>query len=256
MSTERRHSRIHELVDVSVLQDSRLVMLGVGAMGASIAESLVRHGVATGPKGQIVVVDNDIVELHNLVRCPYLHCHERMPKVEALENLLLAIDPSVGVRTLQKKITPDDVSLIADLGTGADLVCDFTGDSSLSPELEDACYDVCPVLKAHFSTRCDMAEVGFSVPGQTIPLSQVFGKRRRRTLDGAEALGVDTSFVTSFVAALCLRLLALEDSSEVLPTVYSDAPLFLIGLRRVGVFESMPIHMQRAIYLVGEPADE
>ena len=103
---------------------------------------------------------------------------------------------------------------------------------------------------AAFGPRSDYAEVAFSLPNATPPLSTTMGRRTREGIRQPEALGCDTVWVASFVAALCIRLLlGGAKGSDLLPC-YANTPLFILGLRRSWVFENQPEDMARSIVLV------
>lgn len=73
------------------LKDSRVLIVGAGALGTGIAETLVRSGV-----GHITIVDRDYVEWSNLQR-QQLYVEqdaiERMPKAMAAKNVYLPLIP-------------------------------------------------------------------------------------------------------------------------------------------------------------------
>lgn len=72
--------------------DAPIHIIGVGAMGSRIAELLARLGVR-----QLHIWDMDIVEDKNIANQAYFHRHIGMSKVDALEDLLLDINPSIKV---------------------------------------------------------------------------------------------------------------------------------------------------------------
>jgi len=71
------------------LADSRVLLVGCGALGGSLAQSLVRSGV-----GELVLVDRDVVEETNLPRQVLFderHARESTPKVLAASETLARI---------------------------------------------------------------------------------------------------------------------------------------------------------------------
>ena len=71
------------------LQQSRVIVFGVGGVGSWCAESLVRSGI-----GHLTIVDSDCVDVSNINRqimatVPNIG----RPKVEALKERLLNINP-------------------------------------------------------------------------------------------------------------------------------------------------------------------
>lgn len=77
--------------------DGQIHIIGVGAMGSRIAELLVRLGV---PK--IHIWDFDTVEDKNIANQVYLNHHIGMKKVDALEELLLDINPKLKIKKHDK----------------------------------------------------------------------------------------------------------------------------------------------------------
>ena len=136
---------------------SKIVLIGMGALGSASAEMLVRAGI-----GELVLIDRDYVELHNLQR-QQLYTEEDaaayLPKASAAAKRLKAINQHV---KLQSVIENVDHHNIEQLMEGADVILDATdnfetrllvNDAALKhgiPYLYGACvgsYGVtCPVL--------------------------------------------------------------------------------------------------------------
>ncbi len=77
------------------LLDSTVALVGCGALGASLAEQLVRVGV-----GRLVLVDRDVVEESNLGRQALYTAQDAadgLPKVVALAGHLRAFNPDIDV---------------------------------------------------------------------------------------------------------------------------------------------------------------
>ena len=85
------------------LRDSRVAVFGIGGVGAACVEGLVRAGV-----GHLVLVDDDLVCLTNLNR--QLHATHKTvgsPKVEAMRDRILDINPQADVVIHQRFYLPD-----------------------------------------------------------------------------------------------------------------------------------------------------
>lgn len=85
------------------LKKSKVAVFGVGGVGSFTVEALVRCGV-----GNIVLIDDDCVCLTNLNR--QLHATRKTigkPKVEAMRDRILDINPKCEVTLLQKFYMPD-----------------------------------------------------------------------------------------------------------------------------------------------------
>lgn len=75
----------------------RIHIIGCGAVGSTLAEMLVRMGCSN-----LVLYDFDIVTPHNLANQMFLNKHIDLPKLEALSEILININPDVEL-TLEKE---------------------------------------------------------------------------------------------------------------------------------------------------------
>lgn len=84
----------------NLLNNKRVLVIGVGGVGAFAAESIVRAGV-----GHIVIVDADEVSESNINRqLIALHSTIGKPKVEVLAERLRDINPSLDIATIKEYI--------------------------------------------------------------------------------------------------------------------------------------------------------
>lgn len=79
-----------------------VTIVGCGAIGSSIGELLTRVGFK-----KFTLIDFDTVEDKNLANQLYFDKDLGAPKVEALKNKMLSINPTVEVDDLQDKILPE-----------------------------------------------------------------------------------------------------------------------------------------------------
>ena len=73
--------------------DSMIHIVGCGSVGSTVAENLARCGVS-----RFTLWDFDIVEPHNIVNQMFRQQDVGRPKVEALKDLLLEINPDITVK--------------------------------------------------------------------------------------------------------------------------------------------------------------
>lgn len=80
------------------LQNSTVAVFGCGGVGSFAIEALARSGIQN-----LVVIDNDIVDVTNINRQSIADTTTvGMPKVEAIKNRILKINPNAQVITYQK----------------------------------------------------------------------------------------------------------------------------------------------------------
>lgn len=99
------------------LKRARVVVLGAGGLGAPALLYLAGAGV-----GQIVVVDDDVVDASNLHR-QVIHTHARVgnSKADSAAESLRSLNPFIEVVPVRERLTEANVD---DLLSGADLVLD------------------------------------------------------------------------------------------------------------------------------------
>jgi len=93
---------IHQRIKKSVVG-----IAGLGGLGSAVAIALARVGV-----GRLILVDFDVVEPSNLNRQQYFIHQIGMPKVDALQENLLKINPYVRIRTYKEKLDRNNVERI------------------------------------------------------------------------------------------------------------------------------------------------
>ena len=116
------------------IRASRVLVVGCGALGSSLAETMTRAGV-----GSLTVVDRDYVELSNLQRQSLFDeddAAQGIPKAVAAERRLRRLNSEVAVRGLVLDLDADNVS---ELLNGQDLVLDGTDNFETRFLLNDVC---------------------------------------------------------------------------------------------------------------------
>ena len=92
------------------IRDTKIGIAGVGGLGSNCAQLLARSGFV-----DFVLVDFDHVENSNLNRQFYFEDQIGQAKVQALARNLRQINPAVKLRTVQERVSADNVGqLFAD----------------------------------------------------------------------------------------------------------------------------------------------
>ncbi|HBG6314518.1 TPA: tRNA threonylcarbamoyladenosine dehydratase [Clostridioides difficile] len=93
---------------IEKLNNSNIIVFGVGGVGSFTVEALARAGV-----GNITVVDFDDVDITNINRqIPALHSTVGRYKVDVMEERILDINPNINIkkiRSLYNKDTSDEI---------------------------------------------------------------------------------------------------------------------------------------------------
>ncbi|WP_404453016.1 ThiF family adenylyltransferase [Virgibacillus necropolis] len=117
------------------LQNSSVLVVGVGALGTVICNHLVRAGI-----GKIRIIDRDYVELSNLQRQMLFDeedVKKASPKAIAAKNKLEKINGTVEIEAIVGNVTADNVE---ELMNGIDVVLDGTDNLSTRYILNDGCF--------------------------------------------------------------------------------------------------------------------
>lgn len=116
------------------LLNSRVLLVGCGALGASHAEMLARAGVS-----KLRIVDRDFVEFTNLQRQTLFKesdAAERLPKVIAAKQRIAEINSGIEVEALVADVNNSNIESLID---GCDLVLDGTDNFQVRYLINDAC---------------------------------------------------------------------------------------------------------------------
>jgi molybdopterin/thiamine biosynthesis adenylyltransferase len=116
------------------LSNSRVVIIGCGALGSAQAEALARAGV-----GNLRIVDRDFVEFSNLQRQTMFtesDAAERLPKAIACANHVREINSEIGI---EPEIADVNHSNIERLIRNADVVLDGTDNFATRYLINDGC---------------------------------------------------------------------------------------------------------------------
>jgi adenylyltransferase/sulfurtransferase len=189
----------------SKLLDARVVLVGCGADGTTIADRLVRAGV-----GHLTLVDRDFIELNNLQR-QVLYDEDdlraNLPKAIAAEHKLRRINSQVEITGLVADLNVENAE---ELLAGADLVMDGTDNFEARYLINDVCvkhgipWVYCGVVASYGMTMT-------IVPGQTACLRCLFADTpppgATATCDTAGILGPIVTVVAGIAAAEGIKLL-------------------------------------------------
>lgn len=116
------------------LAQSRVAILGVGALGSVIANNLARAGV-----GYLQLIDRDFVELSNLQRqCIFTESDVQagLPKAIAAARYLQSVNSGIELEPVISDLNAGNVELLL---SGVDLVVDGTDNFETRFILNDAC---------------------------------------------------------------------------------------------------------------------
>ena len=165
------------------LEKSKVVIIGVGALGSLTSELLVRSGVKN-----LILYDRDFVELSNLQRQHLFNLKDvGKPKVKAAKKYLEAINPKVKIEEHFESLTYKNVKKLK-----ADLILDCTDNMQTRFLLNDYCSK--NKIKCIFSSA--VQEKGYVFSGC---YSCIFSGLK--SIDNCETLGVLNS-ITSLISSL------------------------------------------------------
>ena len=87
------------------IKQGKVGIAGAGGLGSHVAIALIRIGI-----GQLNIVDFDLVEPSNLNRQQYFIDQIGLPKVIALKENLLRINPTSKINIFNRKVVPENVA--------------------------------------------------------------------------------------------------------------------------------------------------
>jgi molybdopterin/thiamine biosynthesis adenylyltransferase len=192
----------------------RVVLIGVGGLGAPAATALAAAGVGT-----LGLVDPDVVELSNLHRQPlYTGADLGRPKVEVAAERLRGLAPALRVATWRARFGPSDAHLLR----AFDVVLDGTDTIAAKFVVSDAAV-AAGVPLVHAGVLGFRAQLLTVLPGRSACYRCVFEEAPPPgdvpSCQEAGVLGPVAALAGALQAAEAIRLLAGE------PPVYANALL-------------------------------
>lgn len=187
------------------LRSAHAVLVGCGALGSVIAETLVRSGIGT-----LSLVDRDFVELSNLQRQVLYDeddVAQRLPKAIAAEKKLHRINGDVSLKAHVCDVTCHN---IAELVNGADLILDGTDNFEIRFLINDMSVEA-GIPWVHGGCVGSHGQVMAIIPGQTpclrCVMPEIPGPGTTETCDSAGVISPAVQVVASLQSAAALKIL-------------------------------------------------
>lgn len=194
------------------------LVVGCGALGSVIAESLVRAGV-----GRVRIVDRDFVELSNLQRQVLYDerdVAEQLPKAEAAARKLRLMNSDVQVEPVVADLSSDNIRQLAD---GVQVIVDGTDNFETRFLLNDWAFEH-GIPWVHGGCVGCHGQVMTFRPGRTICFRCLMGgvpePGSGETCDTAGVLGPAVNVIASLQSLDAIKIMAgLEETIEPVMTV-------------------------------------
>lgn len=214
-------SRNTGLLESDVMLDKCVVLVGVGSVGSFVAMELARSGV-----GAFVLIDTDILEIHNICRHQCGFDDLGRYKVDAVKDKILNINPNAKVVTFRSVVqrVPES-ELRAYLGRNTVIVGGGDNRASADYACKLACRTDSSFVATCCWTRAFAGEVFYWQSGHGLSCyecalgglidserpeshTRYFGTEEdEATLSFEPGVAVDIDFVTIIATKLCLDLL-------------------------------------------------
>jgi tRNA A37 threonylcarbamoyladenosine dehydratase len=104
--------------DLKKLENSKVLLIGLGGVGSYAGEFLCRAGI-----GSLTIVDGDVVDITNTNRqLPALHSTVGQSKAVLMGERMKAINPNVNLTVIQEFLLPERMQVL--VGEGFDFALD------------------------------------------------------------------------------------------------------------------------------------
>jgi len=177
-----------------LIRQSKVAVVGCGAIGASVCSLLARAGVGT-----LRIIDRDYVELSNLQRQLLFDeedARQSFPKAQAASRKIASINSEIAVEPCVKDLTPQTVSLLENV----DLILDCTDNFETRYLIND--FAVKSGIPWIYAAAVGSYAVTMNVlPRETACLACMFPEPPRGTFATCETAGILNS-AANLVASL------------------------------------------------------
>jgi len=164
------------------LTDSRILIIGIGAIGSCLAEILVRGGSKS-----LSLDDFDSVETGNLCRANYTLNDINLSKIRSLQQRLRSISPFVNIYSRDLKINLIPSNLIeSEFNSHFDIIFDCSTDSEVSYLLGSLRLD-CTVISLALTNNANYitSVINSSIPNESSILHDVLESNPASFFEGA-----------------------------------------------------------------------
>lgn len=182
------------------IKSSVVGIAGLGGLGSPVAIALARTGVGT-----LILVDFDVVEPSNLNRQQYFYNQIGMPKVEALKENLLRMNPYVELRLHHERLDRGNVERIF---TGAQVIVEAFDRADQKAMLINAVSEKIP--EAYIVAASGVAGYGDSNEIQTLRFSKkifIVGDQKTPAQPGTGLMAPRVGIAAHHQANAVLRIL-------------------------------------------------
>ena len=158
-------SRNTGILETDTMLGKQAFIIGCGSVGSLIALELARSGI-----GRFVLVDNDVLNFHNLCRHQCGIQEVGSYKVEAVRERILAINPMAQVETvvgIVENISKEEFDRYCDQNTVMIGSAD-NREAGVYANRVAAIYDV-PFVSIGFWERAFAGEIFYSIPSENMP---------------------------------------------------------------------------------------
>lgn len=173
---------------LEILQQAKVIVLGIGGVGSFAAEALARAGI-----GHLILVDHDVVDMTNINR--QLLATQRTVgkiKVEVMQERILDINPDINIEIIPQFISEDNIKEI--IPNDCDYIVDAIDTISAKINLiEYAYHSKIPIISAMGAgNKLDPTQFNVADISQTsvCPLARIIRKelRKKRIEKGVEVV--------------------------------------------------------------------
>jgi molybdopterin-synthase adenylyltransferase len=212
MKTKYRHE-LMDGWDKEKVQNTTVLIGGIGATGSQAAVTLARIGI-----GKIIIVDSDILEVHNIGNQVYLKKHIAMSKVDALKEIISEINSTrvVGVKGKAQNVDFDRLEPDVFFGNfdnhGARFLLNYEAFMSKKPYIDVGIENMTGSLR-------------FVIPGETACMEcwSSLMKEQERKVGCSKQVIPTAYFVASYASNLQVtELLNFLFGREIHPMIYFD----------------------------------
>ena len=231
-------SRNTGILETGVLQNKCAFILGCGSVGSLVALELARAGI-----GKYVLVDNDILEYHNLCRHQCSIVEVGQYKVDALKHRILEINPAAEIEAIVSTVEMLDKPVFDSFCKKDQTVligCADNRSADVYANSISVMYGI-PFLSIGFWERAFAGEIFYYLPSKGMPcykcalgegnsMSQRTSTNRRLYTNEEDlskvnfepGISVDINFVTTVGIKLLLDIFNLDNEGytpRLLPTL-------------------------------------